>query len=135
MNGYGKPCGGCETAARYATTLRCIRNAPRNANGDVTVAAVSGSPLCESERWHFSIIAPLVGTCGRSGRFWRERVKPEIREYGPTMFFLAVHEDFKGRRDVRPFATREERDAFVERITGDDLIYSAVDVEAKPRVP
>lgn len=135
MSRYARPCGGCDHAARYATTLRCVRGAPVNARGDVTKASVSGSPLCESERTHGRLMAWALGTCGKRGRFFRDRVNPEIPEYGPTEYYLAVHEDFKGRRDVKVFMNEAERDAFVERITGDDLIYSKQDVTSKPRVP
>lgn len=135
MNGYAKPCGECRKAERYATTLRCTRDAPRNAAGDIPKSAVAGSPMCESQRLHGWLASRWFGACGREGRFFELRLDERIDEHGPTTFFLAVHEDMRGRVDVKAFADRAERDAFVERIGADDLIYSPVDVVGKPRSP
>lgn len=134
MSNHRSNCGECDDAARIAGALRCLRDLPKNASGEPDRATRVAAPLCENERRDGRLACRMLGTCGKEARFWRY-FRDRVPNDGPDTVPLAVHYGHDQRLDVIAFDSRAARDRRVERIGSDDLIYAAVDLPLRWRVP
>jgi hypothetical protein len=130
----GMACGECLHARRYWGTLRCVRGAPRDARDEITRAAVSGSPYCETERRKGRLVAAVTSRCGRDGRYWAPNTDVRVHSVTPRRLFLLLHDRGEGDVTGYVFSSRDERDAGMSRLAVEAL-YVPADVEVIEVVP
>lgn len=69
-----RPCTTCSFRLRHLGRTRCIRDLVRAGVSDEHIRLyLSSAEHCEQQRKLGPLLARLMATCGREGRYWRSR--------------------------------------------------------------